>query len=309
MNDDAVRDRAHQILSRHARTFRWAAQFLPDDQRDDAAVVYAFCRLVDDTADESGGPEEGRRQLDRLSSELERSCPPRPLVGAYLEVAERRDMDLDYARELISGVRSDLGEVLVETDEQLLRYCYRVASTVGLMMCAVLGVEDPAATPHAIDLGVAMQLTNIARDVREDAEMGRVYLPAERLRARGVDQLDLVTGRADRRGVARVTAEIIEMAERYYESGEAGLYYIPLRSRLAILVAGRLYRGIGWRLRDEHDSDPLRGRTIVAWPRKFRLLGRALGDFTSPQILGLSSGSNHDRDLHHALRGLPGTRA
>jgi phytoene synthase len=296
------------VLSKHARSFKWASRFLAPEQRDDAAVVYAFCRLVDDTADEAADDERAAIQLGLLRDELLGKSPARPLVSEFLAVADRRSMDLRYALELIEGVKSDLGEVIFETDAQLLRYCYRVAGTVGLMMCAVLGVDDPDALPHAIDLGVGMQITNISRDVLEDAERGRVYLPAERLRAAGVEPEDLLEGRADAAGVAQVVDDLLALAEVYYGSADRGLAAIPARSRFAILVAARLYRAIGLKIR-RNGCRVLEGRTWVGWPGKTYIVSRAFVRFFAPSIMGFGHRPPHDQELHHALRGLPGVRA
>ena len=174
---DSVLQASRAVFAAKARTFHWSARLLPADRRDDAAVVYAFCRLVDDTADEAPTAAVAAAALDRLAAELEGRAEPRPLVAAFLDTAARRGLPLDAARELLAGVRSDLGVVRIADDDALLVYCYRVASTVGLLMCGVLGVRERDALPFAVDLGVAMQLTNICRDVAEDAGRGRVYLP------------------------------------------------------------------------------------------------------------------------------------
>jgi phytoene synthase len=293
------------VLAHKARTFSFAGRFLPPAVRDDAALVYAFCRLVDDTADEAEDPGAAARALDRLGAELRGGAPARPLVAAFRDVAARLDLPLQSAEELLRGVRSDLGPVRIGGDAELIRYCYRVASTVGLMMCAVLGVRRREALPHAVDLGVAMQLTNIARDVAEDAERGRVYLPADRLRRAGVAQEALVDGSADRRGVARVVTEILQMADLYYRSADGGMRDIPARTRPAILVASRVYRAIGVRLR-RRGCDAFAGRVVVPPGEKAFWGGRALAAALHPEILGLAPRRRHDAALHLALHGLPG---
>lgn len=296
---------SRDVLSKHARSFRWASKFLPAENRDDAAVVYAFCRLVDDLADEATDAEHAQMDLGLVKLELDAKREPRPIVAAFMEVAERRKMDVQSAHELIAGVLSDLKPVCLETDVELLRYCYRVAGTVGLMMCSILGVEDRAGTPHAIDLGVAMQLTNICRDVLEDAGRGRTYLPARRLRAAGVEPQQLLDGTANREAVASVVRDLLKMAEEYYLSADYGMRYIPARSRLAIVVASRLYRGIGVKLWRRYDGDALRGRTWVTGPGKFGLVLLSLGHYVRPRVLGIDR-TQHDRALHAPLRGLPG---
>lgn len=270
------------VLSTHAKTFRWAQLFLNRQQREDSAIAYAFCRLVDDTVDEARSPEEAARELNRLEAELLLESPPRPLLHAYQELAERCEFGLTPARDLIAGARSDLGLVRVRSDAELQTYCYRVAGTVGLMMSGILGVRDPTALKHAIDLGIAMQLTNICRDVREDAGRGRVYLPLDRLTARGLSAEDLLHGSdldrpcARRDALSQVTRELLSIADVTYEAAERGFHYLPLRARLAICVASRLYAGIGRRLRRTRKSDPWRGRVRVPLAEKLLLTLSAL---------------------------------
>jgi phytoene synthase len=299
---------SRNVLAKHSRSFSWASVFLPADRRDDAAVVYAMCRLIDDVADEADDAERAEAQLGLLREELEGKRAPRPLVEQFLTVVERRQMDVTYALELIEGVESDLGSVVFESDRELLRYCYRVAGTVGLMMCGVLGVDEKEALPHAIDLGVAMQITNICRDVLEDAERGRVYLPATRLRDAGTTPEAVLEGNADRAAVARVVDDLLVMADRYYASADDGMRYIPARCRLAIVVASRVYRAIGVKLRS-NGSDALAGRTIVGAAGKAWWVFLSLLAYTSPRISGLGSYRKHDAQLHEALRGLPGVLA
>ena len=298
--------RSRHVLVTHSRSVHWAAKFLPSDRRDDAAVVYAFCRLVDDIADESDDADTARRQLDRLRDELAGPAPPRPLIAGYRDVCRRRGIDTDYAGELIRGVESDLGAVVVETDAELLQYCYRVAGTVGLMMSPLLGVDDPGARPHAIDLGVGMQLTNICRDVLEDAENGRVYLPAERLEDAGTSPTALLGGDPDRQAVSSVVSGLLDLAERYYQSGHEGMDFIPRRSRLAIMVASRVYRAIGLKLRQK-GCDPLQGRTVVGGLGKLRWISTALADFLNPFDRSNPAAVEHDGELHRPLGELPGT--
>lgn len=303
-----VLEASRASLARNARTFSLAARFLPPAVRDDAALVYAFCREVDDTADEAVDPAAAAPALARLRAEVAGDAPPRPLVAGLRETAERLDLPLRSALELIDGVAGDLGPVRVADDAELLRYCYRVASTVGLMMCAVLRVRCREAHPHAVDLGIAMQLTNICRDVAEDARRGRVYLPAERLRRAGIDPEALAGGRADRCAVARVVAETLALADRYYTSADGGMRDIPARVRPAILVASRVYRAIGVRLR-RNGCDALAGRTVVPGPGKALWGTRALAACLRPAILGIGPHPTHDGGLHLALRGLPGANA
>jgi phytoene synthase len=295
---------AREVLATRARSFRWGSAFLGADRRDDAAVVYAMCRLVDDIADDPAATADAASDLEQVRQEVQRASLPRPLVAVFHAVSTRRGIDPAWMLELIEGCRDDLFHRPLPDDTALLRYSYRVAGTVGLMMCGVLGVKRPEARAFAIDLGVAMQLTNICRDVAEDAGMGRVYLPAERLRHHGTSPEALLRGTADRGAVAKAVGELLELAEAYYRSAWLGLRYIPWPGRLAILVAAKLYRAIGRRLA-AHGGDALAGRTVVPWTAKLRLTLASVFDLFSPTILGWNAPPEHDSSLHRPLAGLP----
>jgi len=299
---------ARAALARHARSFRFAGLFLPGDRLDTAAVVYAFCRAVDDAVDEAPSLLAAQAEAAALQAELHGRAPPRPTVAAFLAVARREGIDVRYAAELVQGVASDaVARLAVADDEELLRYCYRVAGTVGGLMCGVLGVRDPRAVPHAVDLGIGMQLTNICRDVLEDAHKGRVYLPATRLGDAGIDAStfidDVVARRESVVATARVVRALLNVADRYYASAEAGMRFIPARSRLAILVASRVYRAIGTKLL-ARDADALQGRMATTLLEKVGCALGALVAFLVPSAA--SSAASHNASLHVPLRGLPG---
>ncbi len=294
-----------QALAAGSRSFHMASRFMAPNRRADAAALYAFCRMVDDAADDAPTPDVARAALDTIEGELWGRRPATTFMGHFLEMAERRQVDLRHAQNLIEGVRSDLQEVRFTDDRQLVRYCYQVASTVGLMMCGVLGVRERVALPFAIDLGLAMQLTNICRDVKEDASLGRVYLPANRLAAVGVASEDLLADRVDRAALARVVEDLLALADVYYASADDGLRYIPLGPRLAITVASRVYRAIGHKLR-RHGADAWAGRTVVGTAGKAAVAVGAVGAFVGPKIWGWSTPQAHASGLHVYLQDLPG---
>lgn len=316
--DDALVAECRAIMARHARSFDRAASFLPPTTRDRVAVLYAFCRIVDDTVDEApdraralAGVEALRRELGWATTEVR---PPgsavRPVVTAFARLVSGSSAAVRAAHALCEGVASDVDAVLVADDRELLRYCYRVAGAVGVLMCPTLGVHDPRALPFAIDLGIAMQLTNICRDVAEDAARGRVYLPAARLSRAGTSSEALVRGDADPAAVAAVVCDLLALADRYYASADLGMRYIPFVGRQAILVARYLYWGIGAALA-RSGGDALRGRTVVPPAHKLVLIGRALSrNLTLVERRG-GAHPEHDRELHRHLHDFPGvdTRA
>lgn len=300
---------SRQVLSRHARSFRLAAAFLPEGHHDDAAVLYAFCRAVDDAVDEASDVTEARHALRYLDRQLRGPDPTDPLVAELHRLARRRGLPLRAAEQLVEGVAGDLEPVRIPGDGELIRYCYHAAGTVGLMMCAVLGVSDRRAQAHAIDLGIAMQLTNICRDVLEDARRGRIYLPAPRLAAAGVDPRSLLQGQAEPERVAVVVRDLLAVAERYYQSADAGMRYIPPRPRLAILVASRVYRAIGRRLVHRYRGDALRGRCVVpAWAKLAWVVAAVVTWATLPLRRRRFAGA-HRSALHEPLGSLIGSRS
>ncbi len=291
---------ALDVLARGSLSFSFAGWFLPADRRVDAARLYSFCRHVDDLADEAPDPAAARLALDDLAAQLRGDRPRREMAAAMEDLFVRRGVDRGAALCLIEAVSSDLDEVRVADDRQLLRYAYGVAGTVGLMMCGVLGVSDPVARRHAIDLGVAMQLTNICRDVAQDAGIDRVYLPADRLAAAGCggSPADVLAGRE---AVRRVVSDLLALAERYYASADNGLRFIPVRARLAICVAARVYRAIGLRLL-RSGGDALAGRTVVpGWEKVGWMVAAGFAWVRAPGWR-----EAHPAPLHRHLDGLPG---
>ncbi len=268
---------ARAVLASKARSFSLASRLLPAEVRDDVARLYAYCRHIDDLADDL----QDARALDQVRREITGAAPPGPIIAGLLDVAARRGLPLAAALALLDGVEGDLAPARLRDDRALLRYCWHVAGTVGLMMSPMLGCADPAARPFAVDLGVAMQLTNICRDVREDALNGRVYLPATRLLPHGVTPDRLLcavtpadpSARADallHAAVAAVTIDLLRAAERWYDSAAAGLRFLPLRGRLAAAAALCVYRGIGRKLLVS-GGDPLQGRTVLTGFERLRL--------------------------------------
>lgn len=291
---------AAAVLAAGSRSFHFASLFLPGGSRADAALLYSFCRYVDDVADDAPDADMAREALARLRAELLGQAAPRPFLASILALFVRRHIDVQAAIELIEGVDTDLDEVRVASDAELVQYGYRVAGTVGLMMCGVLDVADVEAPPHAVDLGIGMQITNICRDVKEDALRGRVYLPATRLKAQGIEATPEAV-LAHPQAVSVVVRDLLSLADRYYASAEDGMRFIPWRARGAILVAARVYHAIGTRLL-RHGANPLAGRTVVPGWRKGLIALGALGSFPG---LTRRRGS-HRALLHQAIAGWPG---
>ncbi len=288
---------ANHMLAAKGRSFHWARHLLNDVHADRATRLYGFCRRVDDLADETNAPGAAHEALLALDRAFETGASSDPLTVDALRLMAECQIDLAIPRLLIEGVSGDLQAVDVADVPALLRYCYKVAGTVGLMMSAALDTCDVAAAPHAIDLGIAMQLTNLCRDVADDAQAGRRYLPASLISVMAPARLVKPVG-ADRVLARSVVLRLLDLADEYYVSGEDGLHYLPARSRQAILVAARVYQAIGTRLRQRR-GDAWLDRVVVSAPAKAAITVRAL---LSPS----RKRRPHDLSLHTALAGYPG---
>jgi len=297
---------AEATLARQGRSFHWARRLLGATHADRATRLYAFCRRLDDLVDEAASPEEARVALAAADRAIADGRSDDPVLGDGLALMSECGIEPGIVRELIAGMASDAETVRVADEAELLRYCYRAAGTVGLMMCRVLDAPEPAAAAHAVDLGIAMQLTNLCRDVADDARMGRRYLPASLVG--DIAPADLIApSPALQPALRAAVARLLALAEVYYASGEAGLPFLPVRARAGILVAGRVYRAIGHRLaaREYAYWD---GRAFVPDWRKATITLTAL---TTQPLRGAfwSRPTSHHGQLHRALVGLPGITA
>jgi phytoene synthase len=203
-----------------------------------------------------------------------------PILAAFQRVVVAHRIPEQYPRELLAGMQMDARGTHYQTRADLLLYCYRVAGTVGLMMCHVMGVKDPAALRNAAHLGIAMQLTNVCRDVLEDLTLERVYLPAELLAEPGASAPQAVPRNGVelaqlRPAVARATRTLLSDAEHYYRSADRGLAALGMRSALAVRTARLLYAAIGDRIAQQ-GYDPWCGRAVTPARWKAALLLKAL---------------------------------
>ncbi len=301
------RHAARRVLARKSKSFSWAARLFDRETADDVAALYHFCRLVDDIADHHE-VSVARHRLTLIRAELGCEDSPQPEVSALIDLARRRHIDLRLPGMLVDAVRADTGDVRLASEDELVRYAYGVASTVGLMMCAVMGVREPSAYPFAVDLGIAMQLTNIARDVVEDAWRDRRYLPAAWLGG-DISPARIRAGApVTRQRVLDARERLLDLADAYYRSADRGMRFIPWRARLAVMTAARLYAAIGDRLRS---GDVVWGqRAVVDRNAKLRLTLQAWwGMLMNPRFWNRGRRPKHAARLHRALAGRPGVNA
>jgi 15-cis-phytoene synthase len=292
---------AKQVLARNGKSFYWASLFLGSALADRAARLYQFCRFVDDLAD--GDLPHRLDSLEDIRAGLNDPQHPAvakiPELNAFIELATESNLPLNAASELLDGMLRDQLPTAIATEAELLRYCHAVAGTVGLMMCRVLNCQHPRAESFAIDLGVAMQLTNIARDVLEDATMDRRYLPASWLDTPLSADAIARAENSCHLPVAAAIDQLLKLADQYYASALLGIHLLPFRSRFSIIVALRVYRQIGRQLK-AGGLQWWRGRTVVSKASKMRL------SISSLMYLIPKKVPDHQAKLHKHLKGLAG---
>ena len=272
-----------EVIRKGSKSFAAASLLMPRAMRDDTVMLYAWCRHADDVIDgqDLGGaslpPEDAAARLAHLRAEtlatLRTDAPVSAPFQALRAVARRHDFPERWPLDLIAGFAMDVDGQRYDTPEDTLRYAYHVAGVVGVMMARVMGVRDDAVLDRACDLGLAFQLTNIARDVMDDARMGRVYLPAAWL---GGDAPDPAAATPSPH-VHAATLRLLDLAEPYYASARIGLSALPYRAAWSIAAALRIYRAIGLRIR-AGGPDAYRRRIGTGKAAKVAMIAAAKGD-------------------------------
>ena len=300
-------------IAHHSKSFYLSSLLLPARVREASWALYAFCRRADDAVDEGEGGSAAMLRVEGLRARLDTvygqggrggasGSLENAIDRAYGFIAERYDIPRALPESLLQGMEMDARGDTYETWDQLLAYCFRVASTVGLMMTRVMGYRGDVALLRAADLGVAMQLTNIARDVGEDARRGRVYLPAAMLDEVGADPRRFSVGPADpaaREAVRRLLAR----ADAHYRAADLGVPLLPRGCRLAIASSREIYSAIGQAVA-ANGYDSISSRAFVPLSRKLLLVLRASKSLfsASTTIKALASTGPADLALGNEIR-------
>lgn len=297
--NDRLLNHATQTIEVGSKSFAAAARLFDPATRRSVLMLYAWCRHCDDVVDgqELGfdaAPSEqpdAAAKLEGLREQTRRAYAGEtmrdPAFAAFQEVALRQHIPQRFAFDHLAGFAMDVEGARYESIDDTLRYCYHVAGVVGLMMAAIMGVSEPRVLDRACDLGLAFQLTNIARDIVEDARIGRCYLPAQWLREAGIPRDELALPR-HRRALAKVAARLVDHAEPYYASALGGIAALPLRSAWAIATARKVYRQIGIvvKRRGAHAWDERAGTSKAT---KLRLLAEGGGQALSSRLAGANA--------------------
>ncbi|MDC2978821.1 squalene/phytoene synthase family protein [Pelagibacteraceae bacterium] len=257
-------------LKKEGKSFYWASFFLPKSCKKNAGTLYSICRHFDDIADKY--KEDQSIYLKNTIEEI--STNKNNKVNIFLQQNEINNL---IFIDLIEGLILDQKKIRIQNKEELIKYSYHVAGTVGLMMSKILGVKHKKAARSAIDLGIGMQLTNIARDVYEDSKIKRIYLPANwipDISLKNLTDLHNKDSEKDER-ISNAIHKVIVLSDKFYENGFAGLKYIPLSTRLGILIAANIYRGIGIKIKS-NKKIYLRERVYLNFLEKFLITVKSI---------------------------------
>lgn len=269
------------IIYKNSKSFFWASKFLPSKILEKVINIYSFCRTQDDRVDE-GIDFEDSSEIIKLQE----------LLKSY-------GIGDNLLNELISGVNSDKDFIRYEDNSELLRYCYKVAGVVGLMMTNALEIDNKEAKYFAIDLGIAMQLTNISRDVMQDYKKNRIYLPKNtRIDSSIFEDMN----KKNEVKINKNVRSLLIKADIYYKSSLNGIRYIPVKSRIAILVALRIYQAIGLKIK-KTGTKFLYENIYVTRAEKIIIVFKAIIEFLIFFIFPVHR-EKHNAKLHESLLGL-----
>jgi len=272
-------ERTAILARRSGSNFYYSFLFLPRRKREAMYALYAFCRTVDDAVDQGpSNPGEQRRILAEWRGELRRAYeghPSQPIAVHLAEVVRAFPIPRQHLEAILDGVEMDIDKRRYATFEELFEYCYRVAAAVGLASIEIFGYTDPRTRDYAVNLGVALQLTNILRDLKTDAERGRIYLPLDELRRFGYAEEDLLRGRYTPAYLGLVRYQT-DRAQAYYRAARAALPRIDRRRLAAAEIMGAIYRALLTEI-EARQFRVFEERVRLSTPRKVAI---ALGAFS-----------------------------
>ena len=289
------------VLKENGKSFYWAGKLLPKKDINRAAELYSFCRILDDIAD-SGEANSHKNLTDVKSIIKKNTFSELKNIHSIKYPKFLKESSKKVVIDLIEGLILDQKGILFKKEEELIRYSYHVAGTVGIMMCNALKCDNKLAKTFAIDLGIAMQLTNIARDVLEDAKMGRRYLPGSWVQNISPKEIVLAAKTNDLKKIRIISKgikKLLILSEQYYRSGERGFVFLPLNTRIAISVASGVYREIGVQLENENYNWH-NGRQVTSIYKKIKISLFKI----FKEIFYIRTKKKHNSKLHNFLENI-----
>ena len=288
-----------KVMQEHGKSFFWASWFLDKNTANKLFTVYALCRRLDDLVDTSNKKSEAKEEIARVIS-LTNNNQYKETFEEFKSIDRHLHPRQDIIIEFLKGQLSDLDFRQPNDLGQLLKYCYRVAGVIGLMICDVLDIGDSKLRYFAIDFGIAMQLTNICRDIKEDAQIGRIYLPKNETASlaignfRSPSNTDLIIINSSR-------DKLIKLADEYYQSGMYGINQLPIKIKRSFRVASNIYQGIGHKILQKRCSF----NDQRVYLSKFEKLNITIKTFL--KRLKSNDRTLHQKKLHASLQNLPDT--
>ncbi|UCF65230.1 MAG: phytoene/squalene synthase family protein [bacterium] len=270
----------------YSKSFFLSSALLPKEKRWDTYALYSFCRYADNIVDRPRNrtPEELIQEVDALATELHMAYKTResehPVIKSFIHVAMKYQIPIIYPMELLEGVKMDLERNRYETFDDLYLFAYRVAGVVGILMTYVLGYKDDSAFEYAEKLGVAMQLTNILRDVQEDKNMGRIYLPQQEIEQFNLQEEDFFNENITTNFRKFMNFQV-NRAHRYYLEAHDGIKLLTENTQFAIYAASKIYQGILLKI-EARNYNPFLGRVFVSQGKKLLIL---LGELLRTRFL------------------------
>ena len=273
-------EHARLLTAHYSKSFYISAKMLPPEKRWATFALYGFCRYADNLIDNprNRSKEDLIHEVDYLEHEIkcayESGESEHPIIQPFIYVAKKYEIPMEYSLDLLKGVKMDLTQKRYETFEDLYVFCYRVAGVVGLMMTYVLGYKSDAVFEYAEKLGIAMQLTNILRDVQEDKNMGRIYLPKEDLRRFGLTEDDIMDENMHSKMHDLMKFQI-KRAHSYYAGADKGVHFLDRDAQFAIFSSSKIYHGILRKI-EARNYNPFLGRVYVSQLKKIGILFREI---------------------------------
>ena len=286
-------------MRKHGKTFYWASFFLDKSKMQAIYSIYSFCRKIDDMVDEAQTPDIAKKRL-LIFMEAWKKCKSHPVINLLSDIPKENWPNQKLVKNFLNGQISDIKFSTFKSEKSLIIYCYQVAGTVGLMVCDIFGVKDKKMRYFAIDLGIAMQLVNISRDIYEDSLRNRVYLPESligKYSAKEIANPDIETAKK----IDKARKKIIKLANIYFDSASRAIDHLPKGASLAVKLASALYQRIGYQLMNAqyvHNEK----RCYVS---NFSKLLITLGIITKYLTSLKEEMKLHNENLHKFIRNLP----
>lgn len=275
LSNQALVAEGKQAIVKGSKSFSMASFFFNKSEKESAWLLYSWCRFVDDEIDQATSTKEALQKVQEVDARTRAALAnPDAESGPYRSlglIAQKFQMNHQYPLDLIRGMKMDVEGAQIKDQDQLLDYCYCVAGTVGLMMCSIMGVRSAKAFEHALAMGQAMQLTNIARDIADDLKINRIYFPRTWLADAGLSEEKFPENKS---AWVPLTEKLLNLADTSYEKGMAGLQYLSFRSAWAVIIAAYVYRAIGHKIKADI-AKAHQQRTFVSFQEKLVLALKA----------------------------------